>query len=100
MRRLLRLERIVRSTFVAGAVMFTAAAAFGQEAEVSKNVAPSSGSVIFGPAASTGYSPSNLNRVGVQTAQPIPITLNEAILRSLSNNNDIEVSRDDVRFQE
>jgi HAE1 family hydrophobic/amphiphilic exporter-1 len=45
------------------------------------------------------YSPSNLNRVGVQSAQPLPITLNEAIRRALENNNDIEVSRDDVRFQ-
>ena len=47
-----------------------------------------------------GYSPSNLNRVGVQTAQPVPITLAQAVLRALENNNDIEVSRDDVRFQE
>jgi len=46
------------------------------------------------------YSPSNLSRVGTQTAQPVPLTLNEAIRRALANNNDIEVSRDDVRFQE
>lgn len=46
------------------------------------------------------YSASNLNRVGVQQAQPLPITLNEAIRRALENNNDIEVSRDDVRFQD
>lgn len=46
------------------------------------------------------YSPANLNRVGTQTAQPIAITLSEAIRRALQNNNDIEVSRDDVRFQE
>jgi HAE1 family hydrophobic/amphiphilic exporter-1 len=46
------------------------------------------------------YSPLNLNRVGVQTAQPLPISLNDAIRRALENNNDIEVSRDDVRFQE
>jgi HAE1 family hydrophobic/amphiphilic exporter-1 len=48
----------------------------------------------------SAYSPVNLNRVGVQTAQPLPISLNEAIRRALENNNDIEVSRDDVRFQE
>lgn len=48
----------------------------------------------------TTYSPSNLNRVGVQQAQPLPITLNDAIRRALENNNDIEVSRDDVRFQD
>src|SRR5438128_7088786 len=42
----------------------------------------------------------NLNRVGVQTAQPLPLSLSEAIRRALESNNDIEVSRDDVRFQE
>lgn len=46
------------------------------------------------------YSPSNLNRVGVQTAQPVPLTLADVVRRALENNNDIEVSRDDVRFQE
>lgn len=43
---------------------------------------------------------SPLTRVGVQTAQPIPLTLHDAIRRALDNNNDIEVSRGDVRFQE
>ncbi len=52
------------------------------------------------PSASIGYTPSNVNRVGVQTAQPVPIALSDAIRRALENNNDIEVSRDDVRFQE
>ena len=42
----------------------------------------------------------NLTRVGVQTAQPLPLSLQEAIRRALENNNDIEVSRGDVRFQE
>jgi outer membrane protein len=42
----------------------------------------------------------SLARVGVQSAQPISITLNDAIRRALANNNDIEISRDDVRFQE
>ncbi|HXH70172.1 MAG TPA: hypothetical protein VNI60_07575, partial [Pyrinomonadaceae bacterium] len=40
------------------------------------------------------------NRVGVQTAQTMPFSLNEAIRKALENNNDIEVARDDVRFQE
>ena len=40
------------------------------------------------------------HRVGVQTAQTIPLSLNEAIRKALENNNDIEVARDDVRFQE
>ncbi len=41
----------------------------------------------------------SLTRVGVQTAQPLPLTLQEAIRRALESNNDIEVSRGDVRFQ-
>lgn len=39
-------------------------------------------------------------RIGVQTAETVPLTLNEAIRRALENNNDIEVARTDVRFQE
>ncbi|MCY7375829.1 MAG: TolC family protein [Pyrinomonadaceae bacterium] len=42
----------------------------------------------------------SLHRVGIQTAQPISLSLNEAIRKALENNNSIEVSRDDVRFQE
>ncbi len=41
-----------------------------------------------------------LNRAGVQTSQPMPLSLNEAIRKSLENNNSIEVARDDVRIQE
>jgi HAE1 family hydrophobic/amphiphilic exporter-1 len=53
----------------------------------------------------TNYSSSNnylnaLTRVGVQTGQSLPLSLNEAIRKALENNNDIEVARTDVRFQE
>ena len=41
-----------------------------------------------------------LNRVGVQTVQTMPLTLNEAIQRALINNNDIEVAKNDVRIAE
>ncbi|HEX8288238.1 MAG TPA: TolC family protein [Pyrinomonadaceae bacterium] len=41
-----------------------------------------------------------LHRVGVQTDQPVPLSLDEAIRTALENNNQIEVARDDVRFQE
>ena len=44
--------------------------------------------------------PSSLSRVGVQTAQPVPLSLSDAIRLALENNNDVEVSRGDVRFQE
>ena len=42
----------------------------------------------------------NLRRVGVQTVQTVPLSLNEAIRKALENNNQIEIARDDVRFQE
>jgi HAE1 family hydrophobic/amphiphilic exporter-1 len=45
-------------------------------------------------------SSTNLARVGVQTAQPITLSLEEAVRRALESNNDIEVSRYDVRFQD
>lgn len=42
----------------------------------------------------------NLNRVGVQTVQTMPLTLNEAIRKAMENNNDIEVAKNDVRIAE
>ena len=42
----------------------------------------------------------DLNRVGVQTQNTVPVTLDDAIRRALQNNNNIELTRDDVRFQE
>lgn len=42
----------------------------------------------------------NLTRVGVQTTDTVPLSLDDAIRRALENNNSIELSRDDVRFQE
>lgn len=48
----------------------------------------------------TASNASNLNRVGVQTSQPLPLSLGDAVRRALESNNDIEISRGDVRFQE
>lgn len=39
-------------------------------------------------------------RLGIQTVQTLPLTLNDAIRKALENNNDVEVARNDVRFQE
>jgi outer membrane protein len=39
-------------------------------------------------------------RVGVFVTEPISLSLDDAIQKALANNNDIEVARDDVRFQE
>ncbi len=42
----------------------------------------------------------NLERVGIQTATPIPLSLDDAIRKALAGNNSIEITRDDVRIQE
>jgi outer membrane protein TolC len=42
----------------------------------------------------------NLTRLGVQSDNPLPLSLNDAIRKALENNNDIEVARDDVRLAE
>jgi len=92
------------------AVAAFSAYSYSQDSQVAKRVGEGRDLKIV-PVVNTGadaetapkpvaYTPSNLNRVGVQTGQPIPISLNEAIRRSLESNNDIEVSRGDVRFQE
>jgi outer membrane protein len=44
--------------------------------------------------------PPDLTRVGVQSSNNMPMSLNDAIRRALQSNNDIEVARDDVRFAE
>lgn len=41
----------------------------------------------------------DMSRLGV-TSNTIPLSLNDSIKRALENNNDIEVARDDVRYQE
>lgn len=48
----------------------------------------------------TEPSRTNLSRVGVVSGQPLSLSLDEAIRKALANNNTIEVTRDDVRFQE
>ena len=42
----------------------------------------------------------NLTRLGVTSTNVLTLSLNEAIRLALTNNNDIEVSRDDVRYAE
>jgi outer membrane protein len=42
----------------------------------------------------------NLTRLGVSSSNVVTLSLNEAIRLALANNNDIEVSRDDVRYAE
>ncbi len=104
--KLSRFHNLFLLNILVGAVGATAPFISAQEPQVAKNigdarVAPVTAndqSASKDKAAAAG--PLNLNRVGVQTAQPVPLSLIDAIRRSLENNNDIEISRDDVRFQE
>ncbi len=41
-----------------------------------------------------------LNRVGVQTGQTMPLSLDDAIRKALENNNDIEIAKNDVKIAE
>lgn len=41
-----------------------------------------------------------MTRTGIQTAQTTPLTLNEAIRKALENNNEIEISKSDVKIAE
>jgi len=42
----------------------------------------------------------NLSRLGIDSGNTLTLSLNEAIKKTLENNNHIEVARDDVRFAE
>ena len=42
----------------------------------------------------------DLTRIGVLSSNVLSLSLNDAIRKTLQNNNDIEVARDDVRFAE
>src|SRR6266446_7477671 len=42
----------------------------------------------------------NLTRLGVNSANVLTLSLNDAIKKALQNNNDIEVAKDDVRYAE
>lgn len=52
------------------------------------------------PATGDSNTRPSLARIGVQTAAPIPLSLTDAIRKALSNNNTVEIARDDVRLQE
>lgn len=101
-----RFPNLLALTILLGALAASAMAAPQDPGQVAKDttdikpapVAAAKAGVDNKPSA--GYSPSNLNRVGVEQAQPLPLSLREAIARALEGNNDIEVSRGDVRFQE
>ncbi len=105
----LRLKAVLISIFISVGLM-TGSYAAAQETQppaTGNTVAESSPVVMKTSSTTSGTAkrdsanlPTSINRVGIQTSQPLPISVDEAIRRALENNNDVEVTRDDVRFQE
>jgi len=95
-------------TVLIAAMLFAASAVLAQGSEVASATANkqtarriSASSDVIKPETNTPRVESlNLTRVGVQTAQPLPLSINEAIRKALEANNTIEISRGDARFQE
>lgn len=99
----LRIKAVLVPTLIALCFSAGVTAASPQEPAAGQAPAAEVSSIVsrtppVNPSPTSG--PGNLNRVGVQTAQPLSLSLIDAIRKALENNNDIEISRDDVRFQE
>jgi len=81
---------------------FAAVSQAQQPGQIARNIntvtdpAPASDRDVSGSALSR---PLDLTRVGVQPMQQMLLSVQDAVRRALQNNNDIEVSRGDVRFQ-
>lgn len=102
--------RIRRSNKLLFITICALASAFGMEAQAQgEQVAkittetieavgerPSTPSAVTLPVRSN----TTMSRVGVESGQPITLSLDDAIRKALANNNSIEITRDDVRFQE
>ena len=90
------------------ALVISATSVHAQSEQLAKNTVETTSELPAGEATSakplsnpTAMPPKpNIARVGVQTADPIPLSIDDAIRKALSSNNSIEIARDDVRFQE
>jgi len=90
------------------ALVISATSVHAQSEQLAKNTVETTSELPAGEATSakppsnpTAMPPRpNIARVGVQTADPIPLSIDDAIRKALSSNNSIEIARDDVRFQE
>jgi len=89
---------ILAFVFILGTTEMTA-----QGDQVAKtNIDPIPTPIVSEQPAPRATAPTSLivTRVGIESAQPISLSLDEAIRKALANNNTIEITRDDVRFQE
>ncbi len=105
-----RYHSLSLATIFAWCFVLGTGSAFAQTEQVAKNsldIKKDASAVVETPVVidRSDTSPSaifrlNLARVGVQTATPISLSLDDAIRKTLLNNNSIEITRDDVRIQE
>jgi HAE1 family hydrophobic/amphiphilic exporter-1 len=103
--KLLRKSLFFAFTIFAFCLLFSAgntSAQDGQIARISAETAPvpKQGEAVVMASNGKTAPGANAARVGVQTISPLTLSLGEAIRKSLENNNDVEISRHDVRFAE
>jgi HAE1 family hydrophobic/amphiphilic exporter-1 len=104
--KLLRRSSSFIFTILALVLLINAQNTFAQDAQIARNTSEPAAAPVPAEteAADKTTSPMaarpNASRVGVQTATPLTLSLNDAIRRALENNNDVEISKHDVRFSE
>ena len=108
--RIRRSRKLLFVTIVAFVLTFGVDEMTAQGEQVAKNLPGTSGAeatTSTSTPSSTATTPSrdsfgrtNLTRVGITSGETLSLTLDEAIRKALENNNSIELTRDDVRFQE
>jgi outer membrane protein len=108
--RIRRSRKLLFVTIVAFVLTFGVDEMTAQGEQVAKNLtepAETEAKTSTSTPSSTATAPSrdsvgrtNLTRVGITSGSTLSLTLDEAIRKALENNNSIELTRDDVRFQE
>ena len=107
--RIRRSQKLLFVTIVAFVLTFGVEEMTAQGEQVARNVTePANNEATVPPSPTTpasspdsgAFGRTNLTRVGIQSGQTLSLTLDEAIRKALENNNSIELTRDDVRFQE
>ncbi|HUR97125.1 MAG TPA: TolC family protein [Pyrinomonadaceae bacterium] len=101
-----RSKKLFFTTILAFAFTLGATEMIAQGDQVAKTDPVGIGSSVEPARANTTTPPApapastNLSRVGIASGQPLSLSLDDAIRKALANNNTIEITRDDVRFQE
>jgi HAE1 family hydrophobic/amphiphilic exporter-1 len=103
--KLLRKSLFFAINTVAFCLLLTSGIASAQEGQIARinaetAAAPKQGDAVVTESTGKNSFSVNASRVGVQTISPLTLSLGEAIRKALENNNDVEISRHDVRFAE